>query len=71
VRPSFSSDLGRSGTGFSSISVTAHESALRDYLRVLDKRKWVALAGGLGCSSPSHNQQKGWPVLGFFKGGWR
>src|SRR5258708_7420908 len=44
VRPSFSSDPGRAGAGFSSISVTAHESALRDYLRVLDKRKWVVLA---------------------------
>jgi succinoglycan biosynthesis transport protein ExoP len=44
VRPSFSSDPGRGGGAFSSISVTAHESALRDYLRVLDKRKWVVLA---------------------------
>jgi succinoglycan biosynthesis transport protein ExoP len=44
VRPSFSSDPGRAGAAFSSISVTAHESALRDYLRVLDKRKWVVLA---------------------------
>jgi polysaccharide biosynthesis transport protein len=44
VRPSFSSDPGRAGSGFSNISVTAHESALRDYLRVLDKRKWVVLA---------------------------
>ncbi len=42
VRPSFS-DPGRPGA-FSAISVTAHESALRDYLRVLDKRKWVVLA---------------------------
>ncbi len=30
--------------GFSNVSVTAHESALRDYLRVLDKRKWVVLS---------------------------
>ena len=42
VRSSFASDPGR--PGFSSISVTAHESALRDYLRVLDKRKWVVLS---------------------------
>ena len=44
VRSSFSSDPGRAGAGFSAISVTAHESALRDYLRVLDKRKWVVLS---------------------------
>src|SRR5450432_744430 len=44
VRSSFSQDPGRSGVGFNAISVTAHESALRDYLRVLDKRKWVVLS---------------------------
>ena len=42
VRASFSPDPGRQG--FSHTSVTAHESALRDYLRVLDKRKWVVLS---------------------------
>src|SRR5882724_7600452 len=44
VRSSFAADPGRSGVGFNNISVTAHESALRDYLRVLDKRKWVVLS---------------------------
>ena len=44
VRSSFTPDPGRSGMGFSNVSVTAHESALRDYLRVLDKRKWVVLS---------------------------
>jgi capsular exopolysaccharide synthesis family protein len=44
ARSSFSPDPGLSGPGFSALSVTAHESALRDYLRVLDKRKWVALS---------------------------
>ena len=43
VRSSFSSDPGRFGAGGPPIPVTAHESALRDYLRVLDKRKWVVL----------------------------
>jgi len=43
VRSSFTPDP-RSGIGFNPISVTAHESALRDYLRVLDKRKWVVLS---------------------------
>src|SRR5882762_6893283 len=44
VRSSFSADPGRSGVGFNAVSVTAHESALRDYLRVLDKRKWVVIS---------------------------
>ena len=43
VRPSFSSpDPGRGM--IPGLSVTAHESVLRDYLRVLDKRKWVVLS---------------------------
>jgi len=44
VRSSFSADPSRSGVGFNAVSVTAHESALRDYLRVLDKRKWVVIS---------------------------
>ena len=43
VRPSFSADPGRHG-GIPNLSVTAHESVLRDYLRVLEKRKWVVLS---------------------------
>jgi len=43
-------------------SLSPHESALRDYLRVLDKRKWVVT---LACSSflpwshcqPAHDKQ--------------
>lgn len=42
VRPSFSTDP-RHGD-HPNLSVTAHESALRDYLRVLEKRKWVVLS---------------------------
>ncbi len=42
VRPSFSTDPGQGGRP--NLSVTAHESALRDYLRVLEKRKWVVLS---------------------------
>lgn len=43
VRPSFSADPSRHG-GIPNLSVTAHESVLRDYLRVLEKRKWVVLS---------------------------
>ena len=43
VRPSFSADPGRHGI-IPNLSVTAHESVLRDYLRVLEKRKWVVLS---------------------------
>ena len=44
VRPNFAIDPGRSLPLNAYPSITAHESVLREYLRVLVKRKWIVLS---------------------------